>query len=80
MGIVLGINKFFNSDFDPFNVYLILKIALLINNKSGISFGTNFGYGIFNDKYETLQGTFKSNNVCSTKFFVKFELNLLIRN
>ncbi|MDR2818209.1 MAG: hypothetical protein LBB37_02055 [Endomicrobium sp.] len=49
MGIGLGLNKFFNSDFDPFNMYAIWKI----NDKCEFSFGTNFGYGIFNDKYET---------------------------
>jgi hypothetical protein len=78
MGIVLGINKFFNSDFDPFNACAIGKIPVLFNDESGISFGLNVGYGIFNDKYETAEGTFKANNVYSTKFFVKFELNLLI--
>jgi hypothetical protein len=80
MGIGLGVNKFFNSDFDPFNVYAIWKIALSVNEESGISFGTNFGYDIFNDKYETAQGTFKANNVYSAKLFVKFDykISLLI--
>jgi hypothetical protein len=73
MGVGLGVNKFFNNDFDPFNVYAIWKVALSINEKSGISLGTNFGYGIFNDKYETKQGTFKADKVYSAKVFVKFD-------
>jgi hypothetical protein len=73
MGIGLGVNKFFNSDFDPFNVYAIWKVVLSVNDKNEFSFGTNFGYGIFNDKYETAKGTFKSDKVYSAKFFVKFD-------
>jgi hypothetical protein len=73
MGIGLGVNKFFNSDFDPFNVYAIWKIVLPVNDKSEFSFGTNFGYGIFNDKYETAKGTFKADKVYSAKIFVKFD-------
>jgi hypothetical protein len=46
---------------------------LPVNEESGISFETNFGYGIFNDKYETAQATFKANNVYSAKLFVKFD-------
>jgi hypothetical protein len=49
MGIGLGINKFFNSDFDPFDMYAIWKIVLPVNDKCEFSFGTNFGYGIFNE-------------------------------
>jgi hypothetical protein len=73
MGIGLGVNKFFNSDFDPFNMYLIWKIALPVNDESDFSFGTNFGYGIFNDKYKTVKGTFKADKVYSAKFFVKVD-------
>jgi hypothetical protein len=75
MGVGLGVNKFFNSDFDPFNVYAILKANLPINHEAGdgFSFGANLGYGIFNDKYETVQGTFKADKVYSAKFFVKLD-------
>jgi hypothetical protein len=73
IGVGLGVNKFFSSDFDPFNVYAIWKIALPVNEESGISLGINFGYGIFNDKYETEKGTFKANKVYSAKLFVKFD-------
>ena len=73
-GIGLGVNKFFNSGFDPFNVYAIGKIVLPpINDKCNLSFGTNIGYGVFNDKYETNQGTFKADKVYSVKVFVKFD-------
>jgi hypothetical protein len=73
----LGVNKFFNSAFDPFNVYAILKATLSINSvndkaKDGLSFGTNLGYGIFNSKYETAQGKFKADKVYSIKIFMKF--------
>jgi hypothetical protein len=62
------------SDFDPFNVYAIGKIVLpSINDKYEFSFGTNLGYGVFNDKYETTQGTFKADKVYSAKIFVKFD-------
>jgi hypothetical protein len=75
--IGLGVNKFFNSDFDPFNVYAILKAALPINSindkaKDGWSLGTNLGYGVFNSKYETAQGTFKADKVYSIKIFMEF--------
>jgi hypothetical protein len=73
MGIGLGLNKFFNSDFDPFNVYAIWKIVLPANDKCEFSFGTNFGYGIFNDKYKTAKEAFKSDKVYSAKIFVKFD-------
>jgi hypothetical protein len=73
MGVGLGINKFFNSDFDPLNTYLIWKITLPVNDESDFSLGTNTGYGIFNDKYETTQGTFKADKVYSAKVFVKFD-------
>ncbi|MDR1244922.1 MAG: hypothetical protein LBJ98_02970 [Endomicrobium sp.] len=73
-GIGLGVNKFFNSDFDPFNVYAIGKIVCPpINDKCNLSFGTNLGYGVFNSKYETAQGTFKADKVYSVKVFVKFD-------
>jgi hypothetical protein len=73
-GIGLGINKFFNSDFNPFNIYVIGKIVLSpINDKCKLSFGTNLGYGVFDDKYETAQGTFKADKVYSVKLFVKLD-------
>jgi hypothetical protein len=73
-GIGLGVNKFFNSDFDPFNVYAIGKIVVpSINNKYEFSLGTNLGYGVFNSKYETTQGTFKIDKVYSVKIYVKFD-------
>jgi hypothetical protein len=73
-GIGLGVTKFFNSDFDPFNVYAIGKIVLPpINDKCGFSLGMNLGYGIFNDKYETSLGTFKADKVYSAKIFVKLD-------
>jgi hypothetical protein len=73
-GIGLGVNKFFNSDFDPFNVYVIGKIVWPpINDKCNLSFGTNLGYGVFDDKYEIAQGTFKADKVYSVKVFVKFD-------
>jgi hypothetical protein len=72
-GIGLGVNKFFNSDFDPFNVYAIGKVVWPpINDKCNLSFGANLGYGIFNSKYETAQGTFKADKVYSIKIFMKF--------
>jgi hypothetical protein len=73
IGIGLGVNKFFNSDFDPFNVYAIGKIVLPANDKCEFSFGTNLGYGVFNDKYETTQGTFKADKVYSLKIFMKID-------
>jgi hypothetical protein len=69
----LGLNKFFNSDFDPFNMYAIWKTVLPANDKCEFSFGTKFGYGIFNDKYETAKGTFKAEKVYSIKLFVKLD-------
>jgi hypothetical protein len=47
LGIGLGVNKFFNSnfgfsDFDPFNIYVIGKIVSPpINDTCNLSFGTN---------------------------------------
>jgi hypothetical protein len=74
MGVGLGVNKFFNSDFDPFNVYAIWKTVLPpINDKYELSFGMNLGYGILNNKYKTAKETFKADTVYSAKFFVKFE-------
>ena len=73
IGIGLGVNKFFNSDFDPFNAYAIGKIAVLFNDEIGISFGLNVGYGIFNNKYENIKGTFKADKTCSKKLFVEFD-------
>jgi hypothetical protein len=72
MGIGLGVNKFFNSDFDPFNVYVIGKTVLPINDKCNFSLGTNLGYGVFNSKYETMQVTSKADKVYSIKIFMKF--------
>jgi hypothetical protein len=72
-GVGVGINKFFNSDFNPFNVYAIWKIALPVNKEDSILYGVNLGYGVFNDKYETTKGTFKVDKVYSAKIFVKFD-------
>jgi uncharacterized protein YxeA len=71
----LGINKFFNSDFDPFNVYAILKATLLTSHKAedGLSLGASLGCGVFNYKYETTKETFKTDKVYSAKVFVKLD-------
>jgi hypothetical protein len=74
MGIGLGVNKFFNSDFDPFNIYVIGKIVLPpINDKCNFSLGTNLGYGVFNGKYETMKVTSKADKVYSLKLFIKLD-------
>lgn len=51
-----------------------------INDESGISFGANFGYGVFKDKRVNTRGTFEANKVYSTKVFIKFDYKNFIIN
>jgi hypothetical protein len=68
------VNKFFNSDFDPFNVYAIGKVVVpSLNDRYNLYLGINLGYGVFNDKYETEKGTFKTDRVYSIKLFAKLD-------
>jgi hypothetical protein len=53
---------------------VIGKIVLPpINDTCNLSFGTNLGYGVFNDRYESEKGTFKADKVYSLKLFVKLD-------
>jgi hypothetical protein len=80
-GIGLGMNKFFYSSFNPFNVYAIWKVVFPpINDKCTISVGSNYGYGILNDKYEdeATQETFKVDKVYSIKLFLRVDTIVII--
>jgi hypothetical protein len=56
-------------------VYAIGKIVVPSINVIGynLSLGINLGYGVFNDKYETTQGTFKADRVYSIKLFARLD-------
>jgi hypothetical protein len=55
-------------------VYAIGKVVVpSLNNKYEFSLGANLGYGVFNSKYETMQGTFKADKVYSIKLFIKLD-------